>query len=73
MSWDVFVQDLPNDAKTVGDIPGEFVPKPLGKRSKIIAAIREVAPDVDFGDRGWAQIEGEGFSIEINLGNDEPV
>jgi len=27
MSWDIFVQDLPDDIQSVRDIPPDFVPK----------------------------------------------
>ena len=28
MSWDIFfIQDIPEDAKSVGDIPGDFEPR----------------------------------------------
>lgn len=50
MSWDIFVQDLPSDTKTIEDIPDDFVPRPLGLRSDIIAAILNVAPYANFTD-----------------------
>jgi len=50
MSWDIFVQDLPPDVRTIRDIPDHFKPPPLGARSALIQAIRAIAPSVDFTD-----------------------
>jgi len=71
MSWDIFVQDLPRDAATVADIPHDFKPAPIGKRADIIETIRDVVPSADFSDPSWGQIEGEDWSIEVNIGKNE--
>jgi hypothetical protein len=71
VSFDVFVQDLPPDARTVADIPGDFAPRPIGRRSDIVAGILRVAPYADFADPTWGQIVWPGFSIEVNMGPDE--
>jgi len=71
MSWDLFVQDLPRDARTVDDIPDGFRPLPIGQRSDVIKAIQAVVSEADFTDRSWGKIEGDGYSIEINLGDEE--
>ena len=68
MSWDIFVQDLPPDAESVADIPSDYQPKSLGPRDALIAKIREIVPSADFSDPSWGHIEGERFSIEVNLG-----
>lgn len=73
MSWDIFVQDLPADAKTLEEITGDFKPKPIGLRNEIIAKIKEVVPSADFADPSWGLIDGGDFSIEVNVGNDEPT
>jgi hypothetical protein len=73
VSWDVFAQDLPADARCVDEIPNDFVPQPIGTRSEIIGKITEVAPFADFSDPAWGNIEGEDFSIEVGMGDDEEV
>ena len=73
MSWDIFVQDIPLEAQTVDDIPDDFVPATIGRRSEIIGKIKEVAPFADFSDPAWGTIEGADFSIEVNLGADESI
>lgn len=71
MSWDVFVQDLPQEAKNAEDIPSDFRPAPIGKRSVIIERIREVLPTADFSDPAWGRIDGDDWSIEVNIGVQE--
>ena len=39
MSFDIFVQDIPAPAKSVDEIPEDFVPKPIGARSAVVASI----------------------------------
>jgi hypothetical protein len=75
MSWDIVVQDLPADATTVEAIPADFVPRPLGPRADIIAAIRRVAPAAftDFTDPAWGHINAPTFSIDVNLGRNDVV
>lgn len=73
MSWDIYVQDLPQDIQRIDDIPEDFEPKNIGKRSDIIARIKEAAPNADFKDTSWGEIEGPGFSIEIGMGDDEDL
>jgi hypothetical protein len=69
MSWDIFVQDIPTDVKSVEEIPRDFKPRPLGKPQEIIARILEVAKDADFTNPEWGTIDGPDFSIEISISN----
>jgi hypothetical protein len=71
MSWDIFVQDLPRAAAAVADIPDDFKPASIGKRADIIAKIMETVPAADFSDPSWGMIEGESWSIEVNIGTEE--
>ena len=71
MSWDIFVQDLPRAAKSVKDIPADFKPASIGKRSEIIDKIKEAVPTIDLSDPSWGLIGGDGWSIEVNIGNEE--
>lgn len=73
MSWDVFIQHLPEGARNVGDIPIDFVPGPIGRRGEIVAGIRDVFPDVDFSDPEWGRVDDDGFSIEISISAADPV
>ena len=71
MSWDIFVQDLPRDARSTADIPADFRPKPIGSRADVIRQINDLIPDADFSDPSWGRIEAEDWSIEVNMGADE--
>lgn len=73
MSWDIFVQDIPDYAVTPDDIPDDFEPAALGQRSDIIRRICEVVPFANFQNPAWGQIDGPGFSIEVNLGDEAVV
>ena len=73
MSWDIFVSNFPVEAKTVDDVPDDFVGKPIGTRHEIIARIREIVPGAIFPDKSWGQIEGHGVNVEVRLGDHEVV
>ncbi len=74
MSWDIFVQDIPKDVKRIGDMHekySNFKPSPIGTRSEIIKKIKEIFPEANFSNPSWGVIEGVGFSIEVNMGDQE--
>ena len=73
MSWDIYVQDLPADAATIDEVPNDFVPAVIGTRAEIIRKIKDVAPFADFSDPSCGNIDGDRFSIEVSLGEDENV
>ncbi len=73
MSYDIFVQDIPSSVQCVEDVPEDFCPESVGRRSEIAAVITAVAPEVDFSDPSWGIIEGGGWSIEVSLGQEEEV
>jgi hypothetical protein len=71
MSWDIFVQDLPSEAERVADIPTSFQPSLICKRSEIVESIIDVIPTADFSDPSWGLIDGQDWSIEVNIGPEE--
>lgn len=73
MSWDIFVQDLPRDAASVEEITHDFKPKPIGLRQNIIRDIVSAIPSANFSDPAWGLIDGDDWSIEVNLGDEEEV
>lgn len=73
MSWDIVVQDLPPDARTVRDIPDHFKPSSIGTRSVLIQQIRDIAPSADFIDPAWGRLDTPTFSVEFSLGTEEQV
>jgi len=73
VSWDIYVQDIPLSVKSVSEIPTNYEPRLLGRRSDIIARIREVVPNADFTSPAWGLIDGPDFSIEVSMGDVEQV
>jgi len=73
MSWDIFVSSFPADAKSVDEVPEDFVGKPIGSRHEIIVKIREIVPTAVFPDKSWGQIAGPGVEVEVRLGDHEIV
>lgn len=72
MSWDIFVQDLPEGITSIGDIPANFQPKPILPRTRIAETIKALAPFTDFSDPNWWHIRCPTFSIEVNINSDDP-
>jgi hypothetical protein len=73
MSWDIFVQDIPEHAVSLDDIADDFKPRLLVSRMKVIGAILKFAPFSDVSDPAWVGIHGHGADIEVSLGNDDPI
>jgi hypothetical protein len=71
MSWDIFIQQFPDSARTVSEIPDSFTAGPIGRRADLIEKIRAVVPEADFSDPAWGILDGDGYSIEFGLGDDE--
>lgn len=71
MSWDVFIMKEKYDFEA----PEEEQPPvpPLGQRDDIIAKLISAIPQLDYRDKAWGILEGEGYSIEFNTGDEELV
>lgn len=73
MSWDVFIQHLPAEAKRVADVPDGYEGEPLGTRSEVISRIRSRFPEADFHDAEWGKIARDDYAIDITMNGDDPV
>lgn len=71
MSWDVLIMKEKYDFEA----PEEEQPPvpPLGQRDDIIAKLTRAIPQLDYRDKSWGILEGEGFSMEFNTGDEELV
>lgn len=71
MSWDVFIMKEKYDFEA----PEEEQPPmpPLGQRDEIIEKLTRRIPNLDYRDKAWGFLEGEGYSIEFNTGDEELV
>jgi hypothetical protein len=71
VSWDLLIiaapPGLPVEAVTEDNTP------PLGPRADVVAAIRAALPEAGEPSGRYLRVEGETFTVELNLGDDEPV
>jgi hypothetical protein len=72
MSWDLFIQDLPVAINSIEEIPPDFQPQPILPRTRILEVVKELVPTADFSDPKWWRIDAPEFSIEINIGPEDP-
>ncbi|MFJ2898467.1 hypothetical protein ACIO87_26680 [Streptomyces sp. NPDC087218] len=73
MSWDVFLLRLPDDITSVREIPSDHTPDPLGRRHDVLAAVARAVPEADLSDPSWGTLSGSTWSIELNIGSEDPV
>lgn len=72
MSWDVLFVAAPPGIRSLDDLAEVEVP-PLGPRAAVVQAVRDALPASDWSDPSWGRLEGDGFSIELNVGDGDPV
>ncbi|WP_330239217.1 hypothetical protein [Streptomyces sp. NBC_00525] len=73
MSWDVILLRLPDDVTSVQEIPADYTPDLLGPRHDVLAAVTQAVPGVDLTDPAWGELSGPTWSIELNIGSEDPV
>ncbi|MFJ9521348.1 hypothetical protein ACIRPK_24235 [Kitasatospora sp. NPDC101801] len=73
MSWDLLLLPAPADVTSVDELPDDFRSDPLGSRAQIAAAMREWIPGTDLTDPAWGHLAGPAWSVEVNIGSDDPV
>jgi hypothetical protein len=66
MSWDIFIQDLP-DVRTANDIPDDFKPKPIGERDDLLNRMRSVLPMAEQQDLDWLFVKSPGIDLSLQL------
>lgn len=62
---------VPAGAETIEDLAEDDAP--LGTRAEVLAKLRAALPQADFSDPTWGIVEGPDYSVEVNLGDEEPV
>jgi hypothetical protein len=72
MSWDVVLMKVPSNIVTVEDFPDDFSSE-LGPRSQVLLTLATVLPELDLTDPTWGILDGDDFSIQFNIGDDDPV
>ena len=74
MSRDIFIQDIPESAQSVEDIPDGWLPQPLSfGQAEVVSAVSAIAPGADVSDPGWLHVELPGVSIEVNVSDESPL
>ena len=73
MSWDVMVFHLRSKPQSLDDLKEENL-LPLGIAETVRAAVSAALHDrVDWSDPTWGMYDGHGFSIEFNVGKEDPI
>lgn len=73
MSWDVMVFNLDGKPPPPLEQAREADFRPLGAAHQVRQDISSHLAEVDWTDASWGRYEGDGFSIEFNVGGDDPI
>lgn len=73
MSWDVLLMPLPDEIASVNDLPDDHEPPPVGPAERVLARLRDAVPDVDLTDPAWGLLTGPSWSVEVDIGSEDPV
>jgi hypothetical protein len=73
MSWDLLLLPLPAELHSAQGLPDDFPAKPLGPHRDVQAALLKELPEIDLSDPTWGDLNGETWSIELNIGHEDPV
>ncbi|WP_256639119.1 hypothetical protein [Streptomyces murinus] len=73
MSWDVLLLRLSDDVTSMHELPDDYSPKPLGRQCDVLAAVTQAVPEADLSDPTWGDLSGPDWSIEFNIGSEDPV
>jgi hypothetical protein len=72
MSWDVMVFHLRERPKSLEELTEDGL-LPLGAAANVRAQISAALSDIDWSDPTWGLYGGRGFSIEFNVGKNDPI
>ncbi|MEU4777367.1 hypothetical protein [Micromonospora sp. NPDC023633] len=73
MSWDVFIFKAPPHANLIDELPKDYEPPVLAAASDVRQRLVDSFRDVDLSDPAWGHLTGPTWSIELNIGSDDPV
>ncbi len=72
MSWDVLLLHVPEGITTFDELD-DVEPQPLGPLAEVVSRLQAVCSTADFSDPTWGELEAADYSIEFNIGKDDPV
>src|SRR4051794_19319515 len=73
MSWGVMIFNLRGKPPPPIDQLQESDSEPLGPAADVRQRISALLPGIDWSDPTWGIYDGDGFSIEFNVGADDPI
>ncbi|NLS95630.1 MAG: hypothetical protein GXX96_26145 [Planctomycetaceae bacterium] len=73
MSWDVMVFNTRGKKPPSVEQFEKSDYEPLGPAAAVRERLSELLPGIDWSDTTWGIYEGNGFSIEFNVGKDDPI
>ncbi len=73
MSWDVMIFNTRGTKPPPIDQFQESDYGPLGPAAEVRHQLSGLLPGIDWSDTTWGIYEGTGFSIEFNVGKDDPI
>jgi hypothetical protein len=71
MSWDVILMNVLPDKTISYDFSDDL--SDLGPRSQVLSTLAALFPNIDFTDPMWGFLESDGYSIQFNIGDRDPV
>jgi hypothetical protein len=72
LSWDVSIHAANIPPAKFEELGGNWDTIPLGSCESVRQRLSILSPDIDWTDREWGYLQGHGYSIEFNLGDNEP-
>jgi hypothetical protein len=72
MSWDVIILNISGETRTVSELTDDSV-IPLGSRDEVLSIIHNVFPQVNLSDPTWIILDGNDYSIEINVSQNHQI
>ena len=73
MSWDVMIFNTQGKTPASMEEFDDSSCKPLGIAADVRERVLNYLPGIDWSDPTWGILEGDGFSIEFNVGSGDPV
>jgi hypothetical protein len=74
MSWDVLLMRFPEDFNgDFDEIPNNWEPEELFTKDYFAKELNKIFPEINTEDKTWMTLDSETFSIELNIGDDEPI
>ncbi len=72
MSWDIFIQDLP-DVPSIREVSADHIPGPIGKLEDLVVKILEVVPFGDRQDTDWIFATADDIDISLQFHMEDAV